>query len=128
MPEYTTIADRGVGMRTLKTEAITEEDATGDVDDNGIVIPAEHKIPRDSLNPPKKPGNAPACKKDGKSVEIHHEDQNENRPFREMHPHDHRGKGNYTKNHPPGNTPLTKEERKRFNNQREAYWEKRISK
>ncbi|RQP09638.1 MAG: hypothetical protein EAS48_08465 [Chryseobacterium sp.] len=63
-------------------------------------------------------------KKDGKSVEIHHEGQNADGPFKEMHPNDHRGKGNYSKNHPKGQKPLTKQERIKFNNDRQKYWKK----
>ncbi|RQP09637.1 MAG: RHS repeat-associated core domain-containing protein, partial [Chryseobacterium sp.] len=58
-PSYTTIADSGVSHRNLKTEDTTEDDS----DVNGITVPDEHKIPRDSLNPPSKPGNAPTFKK-----------------------------------------------------------------
>lgn len=89
-----------------------------------IEIPDEHKIPRDELDPPTKPGSAPKFKKDGKSVEIHHEGQNAKGPFKEMHPEDHRGKGNYSKNHPKGQKPLTKQERADFNIQRQKYWKK----
>ncbi|QOW10078.1 hypothetical protein Q73A0000_06790 [Kaistella flava (ex Peng et al. 2021)] len=95
-----------------------------DTDVNGITVPDENKVPRDSLNPPSKPGNAPTFKKDGKSVEIHHEGQNADGPFSEMHPNDHRGKGNYSKNHPKGQKPLTKGERIKFNNARQKYWKK----
>ncbi|WP_312901535.1 DUF6443 domain-containing protein [Chryseobacterium taichungense] len=89
-----------------------------------INIPDEDKIPRDELDPPTKPGNAPTFKKDGKAVEIHHEGQNAKGPFKEMHPEDHRGKGNYRKNHPKGQKPLTKQERIEFNNSRQKYWKK----
>ncbi len=41
-----------------------------------------------------------------------------------MHPEDHRGKGNYSKNHPKGQEPLTKKERIEFNNERQKYWKK----
>lgn len=90
-PSYTTIADPGVGYRSLNTEDTAEDDT----DVNGIHVPDENKVPRDSLNPPSKAGNAPTFKKDGKPVEIHHEGQNADGPFKEMHPNDHRGKGNY---------------------------------
>lgn len=40
------------------------------------------------LNPPSKWGNAPTFKKDGKPVEIHHEQQLPNGPFKEIHPND----------------------------------------
>lgn len=114
-PSYTTIADPSAGMGSYNAEA-------DDTDVNGVTVPDENKIPRDSLNPPTKAGNAPTFKKDGKSVEIHHEGQNANGPFKEMHPKDHRGKGNYNKNHPKGQKPLNKAERAKFNNDRQKYW------
>ena len=64
-----------------------------------IEISAENKIDRSLLNPPSKPGNAPTFKNGNKPVEIHHEGQNPNEPFKEMSRHEHRGKGNYRKNH-----------------------------
>ncbi|MFY1048500.1 RHS repeat-associated core domain-containing protein [Chryseobacterium sp. GP-SGM7] len=109
-------------MMYRHTDNAESDDEETDV--NGITIPDEDKIPRDSLNPPAKPGNAPTFKKDGKPVEIHHEGQNAEGPFKEMHPHDHRGKGNYSKNHPKGQKPLSKEDRKKFNVARQKYWKK----
>ena len=85
-----------------------------------IEISKENKINRNLLNPPHKAGNAPTFKKDGKSVEIHHEGQNPNGPYREMHPNDHRGKGNYKKNHPKNNK--SEINREQFNNARKEYW------
>ena len=54
----------------------------------------DNKVNRDLLDPPTKKGNAPTFKKDGKSVEIHHEGQDPNVSYKEMHPQEHRGKGN----------------------------------
>ena len=65
-----------------------------------IEISPENKIDRSLLNPPSKSGNAPTFKKDGTSVEIHHVGQNSNGPFKEMSKQDHRGIGNFKKNHP----------------------------
>lgn len=64
-PSYTTIADPGVGMRNLKTE-----DSAEDADVNGVTVPDENKIPRDSLSPPTKPGNAPTFKKMGNLLKF----------------------------------------------------------
>ena len=64
-----------------------------------------NKINRKKLNPLTKPGNAPTFKKDGKPVEIHHEGQNPKGPFKEMHPNQHRGKGNDAINHSNKNKP-----------------------
>ncbi|WMW76928.1 DUF6443 domain-containing protein [Flavobacterium sp. 20NA77.7] len=111
------------GMRNMMN-GDANNDTSANVNDDDIHIPEENKVDRDSLNPPATPGRAPTFKKDGMPVEIHHEGQNANGPFREMHPEDHRGKGNYRKNHPAGQKPLTKEERAKFNRQRERYWKK----
>jgi hypothetical protein len=70
-----------------------------------IDILPENKIDRALLNPPKKPGNAPSFKKDGTKVEIHHEGQQREGPFREMHWEDHRGKGNVKINYPNKGRP-----------------------
>ncbi|WP_316931942.1 HNH/ENDO VII family nuclease, partial [Chryseobacterium vrystaatense] len=126
----TTLSGTGITIanRVLKSEAEgkVESEAVENKDANGveITISDENKIPRDSLDPPTKPGNAPTFKKDGKPVEIHHEGQKAEGPFKEMHPVDHRGKGNYSKNHPKGQKPLTKKERVEFNNARQKYWKK----
>jgi RHS repeat-associated core domain len=86
-----------------------------------IQIDDKNKIPRDQLNPPTQPGNAPTFKKDGKPVEIHHEGQNPDGPFKEMHPDDHRGKGNDKINHPDKGKP-SKIDRKQYNKDRRDYW------
>ena len=88
-----------------------------------IIIKEEDKIPRDQLNPPDKPGNAPTFKKDDKPVEIHHEQQSPDGPFKEMHPKDHRGTGNDKVNHPDKTKP-SKINRKDFTKQKKAYWKK----
>lgn len=110
------------GETKVQNDSKKEKDSKSESLD--INIPDEDKVPRDELDPPTKPGNAPTFKKDGKSVEIHHEGQNAKGPFKEMHPEDHRGKGNYSKNHPKGQKPLTKQERIEFNNARQKYWKK----
>jgi len=86
-----------------------------------LKIAPENKIARSKLNPPIKKGAAPTFKKDGTSVEIHHDAQNPNGPFKEMHWKEHRGKGNYKKNH-PNKKGLTPKERKEFNKARKQYW------
>ena len=64
-----------------------------------IDIAPENKIDRSLLNSPSKPGLAPTFKSDGTPVEIHHINQNPKGPFKEMSRQEHRGKGNYKKNH-----------------------------
>ncbi|MFW0740034.1 HNH/ENDO VII family nuclease [Flavobacterium sp. T12S277] len=93
-----------------------------------IVIDDAKKVDRALLNEPKKPGSAPTFKKDGTSVEIHHEGQNAKGPFQEMHKNDHRVGENYGKNHPSGQKPLTKTERKEFNQARREYWKQEYPK
>ena len=93
-----------------------------------IDISDANKVERSILDPPTKHGNAPTFKNDGASVEIHHIGQNPNGPFSEMHPKDHRGGENFKKNHPVGQTPLTKEQRKDFNKSRKEYWKKEYPK
>ncbi|ELY2018477.1 hypothetical protein SL053_002405, partial [Flavobacterium psychrophilum] len=85
------------------------------------------KIERKLLDPPSKHGNAPTFKKDGSSVEIHHEGQNPNGPFKEMHKNDHRGKGNDAVNHPNKNKP-SQVDRKEFNKARTQYWKEQYPK
>ncbi|BCX04248.1 MAG: hypothetical protein KatS3mg053_2186 [Candidatus Roseilinea sp.] len=63
------------------------------------------RLPNDQMQPHTKRGNAPTSLKDGKPIEIHHEDQNPEGPFVEMHSSDHRGVGNYSTNHPAKNRP-----------------------
>lgn len=87
----------------------------------GITIDPKDKVDRALLNPPAKPGNAPTFKKDGKSVEIHHEGQNSEGPFIEMHPEDHRGQGKDIINHPEKMMP-SKIDRKDFKKKRTEYW------
>mgnify|MGYP003195563758 FL=1 len=41
----------------------------------------KERISNDELNPPTKRGNAPTSKKDGKPIEIHHDNQNPNDHF-----------------------------------------------
>ena len=86
-----------------------------------IDIAEENKIARDLLNPPSKPGNAPTFKKNGTAVEIHHEGQNPNGPFRELHRQDHRGVGNDKINHPNKSQP-SQVERNEFARSRRDYW------
>ena len=92
-----------------------------------IEIPTQSKINRDLLNPPIKKGQAPTFKKDGTPVEIHHEGQNPNGPFREMHMNEHRGKGNDKRNHPAKDKP-TKIDRREFNQAKKEYWRKEYEK
>ena len=110
----------GGGM--LMANANNNQNAGYDYGKTKIKIAEKDKIPRNKLNPPKKPGNAPTFKKDGTPVEIHHKGQNPKGPFKEMHKNDHRIGDNFKKNHPSGQKPLTKEDRKQFYKDKKEYW------
>ena len=88
-----------------------------------IDISSKNKIDRGLLNPPTKKGQAPTFKKDGSPVEIHHEGQNPNGSFQEMHKDEHRGKGHDKTNHPNKNKP-SKIDRREFNKAKKEYWRK----
>ncbi|MES2520443.1 MAG: HNH/ENDO VII family nuclease, partial [Bacteroidota bacterium] len=92
-----------------------------------IDVADAHKIERGLLDPPVKHGNAPTFKKDGTSVEIHHEGQKREGPFKEMHWEDHRGKGNDAVNHPNKNQP-SQVDRKEFYNAKREYWKQQYPK
>jgi len=123
--------DRGAALGMIALTAVPEvkgEVKAGIMATEKIVIEDGKKVERSLLNAPEKPGNAPTFKKDGTSVEIHHEGQNAKGPFQEMHKSDHRMGENYAKNHPSGQTPITKVERKEFNKARTEYWKSEFPK
>lgn len=64
----------------------------------------------------------PPMGEDGNPMELHHDEQKPNGDLKEMTRTDHRGKGNYNKNHPNGNKSPSKIDRKQFKKQREQYW------
>ncbi len=82
------------------------------------------KIPKDKLKyKPKKRGDAPIGS-DGKPVELHHKDQSlgNKSPRDEMTMTDHRGKGNFKKNHPnTGQKPSTVD-RAESSKQHKEHW------
>jgi len=81
------------------------------------------KIPKSKLKKPKKRGNAPIGE-DGHPVELHHNDQDlGNASSRsEMTRTDHRGKGNFKKNHPnTGQKPSTVD-RSESSTQHKNHW------
>lgn len=90
------------------------------------VLP-ENQINRELLEKPTKRGNAFVFKKDRTSVELHHVGQSADDPYIEMHISDHRGKGNYKKNHPNSNA-ATQVDRNEFNKQKRHYWQKEYDK
>jgi RHS repeat-associated protein len=72
--------------------------------------------------PPGSRGRAPIGV-DGKPVEIHHAGQVPYGDAEEMTATEHRGKGNYKKNHPNGNAP-SKIDRQEFEKWKQEYWGK----
>ena len=81
----------------------------------------KERIPNDELEPPKNRGDAPISKKDGKPIEIHHNEQNPNGPFYEKTQTEHRLGENYKKNHPNGNKK-SKINRSQWKTQKRNYW------
>ena len=113
--------DNVVDVITTTNNVDNTVEAIKTVENFKITIDANSKINRSLLNPPSKWGNAPTFKKDGKPVEIHHEQQLPNGPFKEMHPNEHRGKGYDKTNHPNKKTP-SDINRNEFNKAKREYW------
>lgn len=65
----------------------------------------------------------PPLGKDGKPVEIHHVNQKANGPVKEMTRTDHRGKGNYAKNHP--NRGPSQIDRNKAARERRRHWKEK---
>ena len=119
-------ADKGVNAVKAAKQADKASDVSktviGNKENLQIEISPENKIDRSLLNPPARPGNAPTFKSDKTSVEIHHEGQNPSGPFKEMHWQEHRGKGNFKKNHSlKGESRI---DRNKFDEMRHEYWKK----
>jgi RHS repeat-associated protein len=73
-----------------------------------------------------KAGKAPVGK-DGNPVELHHAGGKQNSPLEEMTRTEHRGPGNYTKNHPDTNKSPSQIDREKFRQKREKYWKNKIN-
>lgn len=89
--------------------------------DNPISKNVKTRVSNDEVISPPKKGDAPISKKNNKPIEIHHEGQNPNGPFHEMHPSDHRYGGNDKKNHPDKGNP-SKIDRTQWKKDRRNYW------
>jgi hypothetical protein len=92
-----------------------------------VEVSEANKVNRELLDPPTKSGNAPTFQKDGTSVEIHHEGQKREGPFKEMHWEEHRGKGNDAINHPDKSKP-SQVNRKEFDKAKREYWKNQYPK
>ena len=119
-------------LNLFKKNAESGNTDTGSSSDSGsntdsskpkIEVAPEDKIDRDKLDPPSKSGNAPTFKDDETPVEIHHEGQDPNGPFKEMHWQDHRGQGNDKINH-PNKGSSSQINRSKFNQAKQEYWKK----
>jgi RHS repeat-associated protein len=89
-------------------------------------ITVKDKIPnRDLLAPPSKRGNAPVGK-DGHPVELHHPDQQNTDEREELSRTDHRGKGNFKKNHPNVGQEPSKIDRAKSKKDHRDYWGKEM--
>jgi RHS repeat-associated protein len=83
-----------------------------------------NKLPDTEIaGPPAKRGNAPIGT-DGKPVELHHRNQTTNSPVDEMTRTNHRGAGNFKKNHANTGQEKSLIDRSEFNQQRKEYWKK----
>ncbi len=71
-----------------------------------------------------KQGKAPVDK-DGKPVELHHQNQNPKGPIQEMTQQQHRGPGNYKQNHPQGNRQPSRIDRNQAARERREHWKRR---
>jgi hypothetical protein len=82
------------------------------------------KIADDELKaPPAKRGNAPVAK-DDHPVELHHRNQTPDSPLDEMTRTDHRGPGNFSKNHPNTGSQPSQINREAWRQERKRYWQK----
>jgi hypothetical protein len=66
----------------------------------------------------------PPLDKTGEAVELHHKGQNPNSKLVEMTREQHRGPGNFSKNHKNTGQQPSKIDRGKFKKEREAYWKK----
>src|SRR5262249_44665127 len=80
------------------------------------------KLPRRRLiAPPAKRGDAPGGE-GGKPVELHHRGQEHDSPLDEMTREDHRGKGNFKKNHSNTGQEPSKINRSKWKSEQKAHW------
>jgi RHS repeat-associated protein len=101
-----------------------EEEADAEASEGGASCPAPgSKIPNDKLTaPPRKRGDPPKGD-DGHSVELHHRGQKPDSPLDEMTRTEHRGKGNFGKNHSnTGQSPSEVDHGSAWDKQRFEYW------
>ena len=113
------MATRGLSRLLTMNEAANPEAGNGtDNAAEGIKLPNDRLIA-----PPAKPGDAPIGD-DGKPVELHHRGQNADSPLDEMTSTEHRGKGNFGKNHNNTGQEPSNIDRSGWSKLRRDYWAK----
>lgn len=117
-------AGKALDAWAFNESAQAEEDEEELCPDEDEVEREGKKLPRDRLvAPPGKRGNAPIGD-DGHPVELHHDGQAQDSPLDEMTRTEHRGKGNFTKNHPNTGQQPSQIDRVKFNQERREYWQR----
>jgi len=105
-------------------EHLNEKQAAQSSDTDSYEVDDEDKIADDQLlAPPNKRGNAPIGK-DGHPVELHHPDQDDPNRVVEKTKTDHRGKGNFKKNHNNTGQEKSKIDRKTHKQKKNKYLKK----
>lgn len=88
----------------------------------GVWLMARSRLPASEIAaPPEQRGNAPIGK-DGHPIELHHKGQAADSKLVEMSRTQHRGKGNFKKNHPNTGQKPSKIDRTVWKKQRTDYW------
>jgi hypothetical protein len=90
--------------------------------------PGVERIARDKEKAPPSERGRPPIGDDGHPVELHHKDQQDDGPLVEMTRTDHRGRGNFKKNHPNTGQEKSDIDRKKFNKARDDHWKKQWDK
>jgi len=115
----------GLGQGGLVEEP-PEEESPGDnpLTDGPSDTDNVTRKPNEELEaPPSKRGNAPIGA-DGIPIELHHDGQEPDSPLIEYTREEHRGQGNFKKNHPNTGQEPSKIDRKEWKKQQKDYWKK----
>ena len=81
------------------------------------------KLPNDRLTAPPPSRGRPPTGDDGNPVELHHRGQKPDSPLDEMTRTEHRGEGNFSKNHSNTGQEPSAIDRAEFRKERQQYWE-----
>jgi RHS repeat-associated protein len=107
----------GVPAQVVSTAAIVQGTTA-------VGTGAAHLMKATDLNRMEK--GKPPIGGDGKPVELHHPEGNPKAQVQEMTQTEHRGAGNYSKNHPEGNRQPSRIDRNEAARQRRQHWKKRV--